>query len=194
MTCVLDGLACSYVDFLFFVKTIYVSPLFWSVDRFLYLFHWLDLISHSTGLQVPSRLQQSFLVWKKRLPQMATPFLCVENPNDLSGMVNSVSFPPVLGQRGGRLRAESCADQRFQATNHSIGKMSQLHSLSRILSHRSASENPRENLKRPRKQRRPWLHAAPERDSDSILSLHTQLYCLESYTNTIEYEPLTPKK
>ena len=150
--------------------------------------------SNSTGLQVPSRLQQSFLVWKKRLPQMATPFLCVENPNDLSGMVNSVSFPPVLGQRGGRLRAESCADQRFQATNHSIGKMSQLHSLSRILSHRSASENPRENLKRPRKQRRPWLHAAPERDSDSILSLHTQLYCLESYTNTIEYEPLTPKK
>ncbi|KAG5239255.1 protein TIC [Salix suchowensis] len=152
----------------------------------------LSFASCSLLSTVPSRLQQSFLVWKKRLPQMATPSLCVENPNDLSGMVNSVSFPPVLGQRGGRLRAESCADQRFQATNHSIGKMSQLHSLSRILSHRSASENPRENLKRPRKQRRPWLHAAPERDSDSILSLHTQLYRLESYTDTIEYEPLPP--
>jgi len=149
----------------------------------------LTWFSHSAGLQVPSRLQQSFLTWKKRLPQKATPSLCVESPNDLSGMVNSVSFPPVLGQKG-RLRAESCADQRIQATNHSIGKMSRLHSLSRILSHPSASVNPRENLKKPRKQRHPWLHAAPERDSDSILSLHTQLYYLESYTNTIKYEPL----
>lgn len=149
----------------------------------------LSFASCSLLSTVPSRLQQSFLTWKKRLPQNATPSLCVESPNDLSGMVDSVSFPPVLGQKG-RLRAESCADQRIQATNHSIGKMSRLHSLSRILSHPSASVNPGENLKKPRKQRHPWLHAAPERDSDSILSLHTQLYYLESYTNTIKYEPL----
>ncbi|KAJ6906574.1 hypothetical protein NC652_024098 [Populus alba x Populus x berolinensis] len=149
----------------------------------------LSLASCSLLSTVPSRLQQSFLTWKKRLPQKATPSLCVESPNDLSGMVNSVSFPPVLGQKG-RLRAERCADQRIQATNHSIGKMSRLHSLSRILSHPSASVNPRENLRKPRKQRHPWLHAAPERDSDSILSLHTQLYYLESYTNTIKYESL----
>ncbi|KAI5592585.1 hypothetical protein POPTR_004G188432v4 [Populus trichocarpa] len=55
---------------------------------------------------VPSRLQQSFLAWKNRLPQKAAPSLCVVSSNDPSGMFNLVSLPPVLGQKG-RLRIES---------------------------------------------------------------------------------------
>ncbi|KAF2300736.1 hypothetical protein GH714_015432 [Hevea brasiliensis] len=138
---------------------------------------------------VPSGLQKSFLAWKNRLPQKSTSSLPAEGPNVLPGEVNSVSFPAIIGQKGS-LKAKSNVNQMFRSRNRSIGKMS-LHSLSRILLCPPASREPEKRLKISRKQSHAWLHAAPERDSDIILSLHTQVYCLESQAETTTCEPLS---
>ncbi|KDP34372.1 hypothetical protein JCGZ_11255 [Jatropha curcas] len=134
----------------------------------------LSFASSSILSSVPCRLQQSFLVWKNRLQQKPTPPLQVESTDVLSGRVSSVTFPTIIGQKGS-LRAKSYVNQRFRPRNYSSGKTSQLHSLSRILSSPSASVNPKKRLKVSRKQSHTWLHAAPETDSDSILSLHSQV-------------------
>lgn len=150
----------------------------------------MDQAFVSAGFQVPSRLQQPFLAWKDRLLQKPTPPLHLDGPNGHSGMVNSVSFPPILGQKGS-LRAKSRTNQKFRARNQPTGKMSELRSLSRIISCPSASVNHKESLRMPRTHSHTWLHTAPERDSDRILSLHTQWCCLESHTNTIKCEPIS---
>ncbi|XP_057989895.1 protein TIC 100 isoform X1 [Hevea brasiliensis] len=149
----------------------------------------LSFASSSLLSAVPSGLQKSFLAWKNRLPQKSTSSLPAEGPNVLPGEVNSVSFPAIIGQKGS-LKAKSNVNQMFRSRNRSIGKMS-LHSLSRILLCPPASREPEKRLKISRKQSHAWLHAAPERDSDIILSLHTQVYCLESQAETTTCEPLS---
>ncbi|XWS28620.1 hypothetical protein CRYUN_Cryun25bG0086300 [Craigia yunnanensis] len=131
---------------------------------------------------VPSTLRQSILSLKQgRLPLKLHPPSSVENSNDLLKTFDSVSFPPVLVHKG-RLRAFKPDHQKFQPQKHSSGQKSQLHSLCKILSCPSATDNTRSSLRRPRKHNHFELHAAPKEYSDSILSLHIPVCYLESYT------------
>ncbi|XP_065865825.1 protein TIC 100 [Euphorbia lathyris] len=145
----------------------------------------MSLASHSLLSVVPSRLQLPFSGWKNRLPKKPSPTLPAEFPEDISVSVSSVSFPTITGRRG-NLRARSHTYPKFQSSNRSVGK---LHSLSQILSYPD-SVTPKKRQKMPRKQIHAWLHAAPERDSDSILSLHSQVNYLESHFEKAKSEPL----
>lgn len=124
-------------------------------------------------LQVPSRLQESFLSWKeRRSPPQTTPSSCNEDSSCDLHMIGSVSFfrlPP----QNVSLRAA-----RQGLGRHSRRRTSQLHSLSRVL-----CVNSQTNLKEQRPRSQNWLHAAPERDSDKILSLHIPVFCTEICTN-----------
>jgi hypothetical protein len=129
-------------------------------------------------------LQQSFLSWKEaRSMQRAAPPTCVEGPSGRLRTVDSVSFPPVFSSKG-RLKAGQTLG-KVQVRSHSSGRLSQLRSLSRILSHSSASGNSKTSLAEPRSSSSCWLHRAPVRDSDRILSLQTPMHYLEPYRETI---------
>ncbi|ESW22100.1 hypothetical protein PHAVU_005G127300 [Phaseolus vulgaris] len=120
---------------------------------------------------VPSKLQQSFSFWnmgRSKLESGPPPSI------DRSKMktVCSVSFRSLTSQKGslktvGKLKARSSLR----------GKILEVHSQTR--SHLSSSANSISNLQRPRSSSDVWLHAAPERDLDSILSLHSSLYNFE---------------
>ncbi|XP_017983535.1 PREDICTED: protein TIC 100 [Theobroma cacao] len=144
----------------------------------------LSFASSSLVSAVPSMLQQSILSLKQcRLPLKPHPPSSVENPNDLLKTIDSVSFPPVLPHKGS-LRAFNQAHQKVQPQKCSNGRMSQLHSLCKILKCPSATANTRSNPKKPRKHNSFGPRAALEECSDSILSLHIPVYYLESYTDT----------
>ncbi|KAK1587939.1 hypothetical protein Q3G72_018418 [Acer saccharum] len=149
----------------------------------------LSFASCSLVSSVPSRLQQSFVSWKQRRSPLkpATSCIEVEDPKHHSVTVNSVSFPIVVNQKG-RLRAIIQTQQKFQKRNHSNGKISQFHSLSRTLSCHSASVSPNRVLKASRSHNQNWLHEAHECDLDSILSLQTPVCYLKSYKDTIGIE------
>ncbi|XP_050235113.1 protein TIC 100 isoform X2 [Mercurialis annua] len=122
---------------------------------------------------IPSGIQRSFSAWKNRLPQK--PYL------DLPA---EVSFPTRIGQKGS-LRAKGCTNEKLGLSHYSNGNVSQLRSLSRILSNSSAYENPKRRLKMPlRQENRIWLHTAPVGDLDKLLSLHSQVCSSESHTET----------
>ncbi|GAV61792.1 MORN domain-containing protein, partial [Cephalotus follicularis] len=141
----------------------------------------LSFLSRSLILAVPSGLQQSFTLWKAgRQPSEPPPPSCADRSSPILETVSSVSFP--LGfSRKARVRAMSQALPKFRAQNNSHRRSSQLHSISRILSS-SASVDPQRCLKQPRAQGGFWLHAAPEGESDSILSLHSTVLYLDSCT------------
>lgn len=142
-------------------------------------------------LQVPLMLQRSFLAWKKgRTGLRAASPLGVEAPSGLPETVNSVSFPPFLGSRG-RLRAVVEDGGKVQVQSHSNVRLSQLHSLSQILSRSSGSVKSKRSLTEARRMSNGWLHKAPVRDFDSILSLHTPEHYLEPYRKTICGEPMS---
>ncbi|KAJ8768183.1 hypothetical protein K2173_021123 [Erythroxylum novogranatense] len=138
---------------------------------------------------IPSRLQQSILAWKEnQLPKKPTHSLDLEGLCGVS-RTKSVNFRPIHGQKG-RLRASFGENERLGARSHSCRKTSQLHSLSRTLCP-SACVKPNPRLIRPRTPSQTWLHAAPERDSDNVLSLHSQLSIFESYSCSVSSEPVS---
>ncbi|KAG6692220.1 hypothetical protein I3842_10G103700 [Carya illinoinensis] len=151
----------------------------------------LSFASSSLISGVPLMLQRSFLAWKKgRTGLRAASPLGVEAPSGLPETVNSVSFPPFLGSRG-RLRAVVEDGGKVQVQSHSNVRLSQLHSLSQILSRSSGSVKSKRSLTEARRMSNGWLHKAPVRDFDSILSLHTPEHYLEPYRKTICGEPMS---
>ncbi|MBA0847700.1 hypothetical protein Goshw_021683, partial [Gossypium schwendimanii] len=130
---------------------------------------------------VPSTLRESILALKQRgLPLKSHPPSSVESASDPLKIIDSVSFPLVLGHKG-RLRAFKQDHQKFQPQNQSRGKKSQLHSLCKILS--CPSTTTRSRVRRPGNLNRSELHVAPKKYSD-ILSLHIPVCYLESYPDT----------
>ncbi|KAH9660129.1 protein TIC100 [Citrus sinensis] len=149
----------------------------------------LSFASCSLVSLIPSRLQQSFLSWKRgRLPlKQTTP--CVGDWKDDLVHVDSVSFPLVLSEKRS-LTAKMQTHRNFQTRNHANQRTSQLHSLSRILTRPSASVSPKQVLlKAARPHSESQLLVTPECEFDNILSLHTPMCYLESYTDTIGIEP-----
>ncbi|XP_021899087.1 protein TIC 100 [Carica papaya] len=145
----------------------------------------LSFASCSLISLVPSRLQESFLSRRQiRLPGKETCVSHIQVSNNLWKPVDSVSYRPMLGQRRS-LKTTRQVQKRVQVKNCPNRRKSQIHSLSRILSHSSAPiSSPKRNSKSPRTENDCWLHAAPEFDLDRILSLHTPTHYLESYTDT----------
>lgn len=139
---------------------------------------------------VPSRLQQSFLAWKnsRAIPKTATSS-CHEASCGILKAVDSVSFPPVVGPKV-NLKAIKQRCLNFQAKISSTRRLSQLRPSSQISTHHSASMNIRISPREMRLRNNSWLHPAPERESDSILSLHTPWYHLKPNEETIRGEPL----
>ncbi|XP_031275715.1 protein TIC 100-like isoform X1 [Pistacia vera] len=137
----------------------------------------LSFASRSLVSSVPSRLQQSFLLWKegRLLPKPTTP--CIQDHKYHPVPVDTVHFPSVLSHKGS-LKAMIQAHQKFQPRNRSNGR-SHLH---------SASVGPKRVVKAARAHTHSWLHAAPDLDVDQILSLHTPIYFFKSYTDTTSIE------
>ncbi|PPS02921.1 hypothetical protein GOBAR_AA17740 [Gossypium barbadense] len=129
----------------------------------------LSFASCSLVSAVPSTLRESILALKqRRLPLKSHPPSSVESASDPLKIIDSVSFPFVLGHKG-RLRAFKQDHHKFQPENQSSGKKSQLHSLCKILS--CPSTTTRSRVRRLGNLNRSELHAAPKKYSD-ILSLH----------------------
>ncbi|BBH05088.1 Membrane Occupation and Recognition Nexus repeat-containing protein, partial [Prunus dulcis] len=133
----------------------------------------LAFASSSFVSGVPSRLQQSFLSWKDSRPMpKAAISSCSEASSSLLKAVDSVIFPPVVGPKV-NLKATRQRHFNFQAKTSSNGRLCRLRPISQICSPHSASMNTRISPKESRSRNHRWPHAAPERESDSILSLHT---------------------
>ncbi|GLT82065.1 hypothetical protein SLE2022_004780 [Rubroshorea leprosula] len=136
----------------------------------------LSFASFSLVSAVPSRLQQSILSFKRgRLPLHSAPSPCVENSNGSSKAIDSVSFPPLSGQKGCSrvIRQEY---QKFQPRNRNCSSISQLNrSLCKTLSCPSASSSAKRCLKAQRTDMHGRLHAPPNEDLDTILCLHMPL-------------------
>lgn len=90
--------------------------------------------------------------------------------------VDSVSFPPMIGQKC-RLKAAAKTHEKVNAS------MSQTRSCSVFSKNLRSGE-----LKERRVSGDVWLHAAPERDLDNILSLHS----ISSMYNFGNIESLIP--
>ena len=134
--------------------------------------------------QVPCKLQQSFSFWSKgrSKPELVPP-LRNDHINNVK-KVDSVSFRPVIGQKGS-LKAVGRAHWRVTARSCSGGKFLEVRTLSNTRSRLLASANSKSNLKEPRASGVMWLHVAPERDLDSILSLHSSMYNFEEHRGTV---------
>lgn len=152
----------------------------------------LAFASSSFVSGVPSRLQQSFLSWKNSRPMpKAAISSCSEASSSLLKAVDSVIFPPVVGPKV-NLKATRQRHFNFQAKTSSNGRLCQLRPISQICSTHSASMNTRISPKESRSRNHRWPHAAPEKESDSILSFHTPVYYFEPHEETIHGEPLSP--
>ncbi|KAK7324886.1 hypothetical protein VNO77_28792 [Canavalia gladiata] len=144
----------------------------------------LAFASGSLISAVPSKLQLSFSFWNKGGSKLeSVPPPCIDRFSNVK-TVDSVSFRPLTGQKGS-LKAVGRTHGKIKARSYLGGKFLGVHSLSRCRSHFLASANSRSNLKEPRVSSDMWLHAAPERDLDSILSLHSSLYNFEEHRETV---------
>ncbi|KAL6204948.1 hypothetical protein ACLB2K_022214 [Fragaria x ananassa] len=150
----------------------------------------LAFASSSLVSGVPSKLQQSFLAWKdsKAIPKTATSLRNEASCCNLK-TVDLVSFPPMLVPKV-NLKARKQRHLNIQAKISSNRRLSQLQPLSQISSHHSASMNTRISPGEMRLKNNSWLHASPERESDSILSLHTPWYLLEPTVEAKRGEPI----
>ncbi|RDX60764.1 Protein TIC 100, partial [Mucuna pruriens] len=138
----------------------------------------LAFASSSLISAVPSKLQQSFSFWNKgRSKSESVPPPCIDRLGKMK-TVDSVSFRPVTGQKG-RLKAVGITHGKVKAKSSLAGKFLRVPFQTR--SYLLASANSRSNLKEPRVNCDMWLHAAPGRDLDSILSLHSSLYNFEQH-------------
>ncbi|XP_061345393.1 protein TIC 100 [Gastrolobium bilobum] len=134
----------------------------------------LAFASSSLIYAVPNKLQQSFSFWNKggQKPELVPP-LCVDRVSNVKS-VDSVSFRPLIGLKGS-LKAVGKTQWRVKAIS----------SLSQTRSRLLASPNSKSNLKEPGVSGDVWLHAAPERDLDSILSLHSSMYNYKEHRGTL---------
>jgi len=132
--------------------------------------------------QVPSKLQQSFSFWNMGRSKLESgPLPNIDRSSNMK-TVCSVSFRPVISQKGS-LKTVGKTRGKVKARSSLRGKFLEVQSQTR--SHLLASANSRSNLRRPRSSSDMWLHAAPERDLDSILSLHSSLYNFEQRRETV---------
>lgn len=119
--------------------------------------------------QVPSKLQQSFTFWNKVGPK---PALVPPQRIDRTSEVASVSFPLVTGQKG-RLNATGKTKEKVEARSYLGGKFLEVSSMSKTQSCYMASASSKSNSKEQRRSGNAWLHSAPERDLDMVLSLNS---------------------
>ncbi|KAF7805677.1 protein TIC 100 [Senna tora] len=135
----------------------------------------LSFASSSLVSGVPFKLQNPFSLLKKdkSKSELVAP-LRIDSFSDLK----TVHFRQVIGQKGS-LKAVGQIQGRVKARSHSNGKSFQVCSLSRAQCRSLGSTNSKSILKEARTKGDIWLHAAPDRDLDSILSLHTPLYNLK---------------
>ncbi|KAK7402078.1 hypothetical protein VNO78_14057 [Psophocarpus tetragonolobus] len=141
----------------------------------------LTFASCSLISAVPFKLQQSFSFWNKgRSKVESVPPPCIDRFCNMK-TVDSVSFQPVTGL--GSLKAVGKTHGKVKARSSLGGKFLGVHSQTR--SHLLASENSKSSLKESRVSRAMWLHAAPERDLDRILSLHSPLYNFEQHREIV---------
>ncbi|CAL1367061.1 unnamed protein product [Linum trigynum] len=142
---------------------------------------------------VPSRLQNTFVGRSDRKLQVQPRNPCSHSREPSSRPSKMVRFPLVLGEKA-KLRAnKKPASEKFGSRNRSMRTASsQLLSLSRILSRNSppATEEGTSSKMQRGEQRHSWLHAAPETDSDCILSIHTRFSFPESYSTTVATSPV----
>ncbi|KAI5412380.1 protein TIC 100 [Lathyrus oleraceus] len=129
----------------------------------------LAFASSSLISAVPSKLQQSFTFWNKVGPK---PALVPLQRIDRTSEVASVSFPLVTGQKG-RLNATGKTKEKVEARSYLGGKFLEVSSMSKTRSCYMASASSKSNSKEQRRSGNAWLHSAPERDLDSILSLNS---------------------
>lgn len=142
-------------------------------------------------MQVPSRLQQAFLSWKKSRAMLNT---AIPSCNDASSCpsADSVSFPPVVGPKV-NLKATSQRQLNFEAKISSNGRLSRMRPISHLRSSPSTSMDTRTSSKEMRSRNRGWPHVAQGREPYSVLSLHTPVHCLNPYEETMHGElPLSP--
>ncbi|CAJ1955801.1 unnamed protein product [Sphenostylis stenocarpa] len=141
----------------------------------------LAFASSSLISAVPSKLQQSFsFLNKRRSKPESAPLTNIDRGSNMK--VHSISFRPLTSQKGG-FKAVGKTHGKVKATSSVRGKFLEVHSQTR--SHLLASANSRSSLKGPRGSSDMWLHAAPERDLDSILSLHSSLYNFEQRRDSV---------
>jgi hypothetical protein len=136
------------------------------------------------AFQVPSKLQQSFPFWNKvgSKPGLV-PAQHIDHISDVK-TAGSVSFPPVIGQKG-RLKAVGKAHEKVESRSYSGGRFLEASSMSQT---RPCYTTSKSNSKERRMSGNMWLHAAPERDLDNILSLHSASSMYNFYPN-IQREP-----
>lgn len=144
--------------------------------------------------QVPSKLQQSFSFWNMGRSKLEScPLPSIDRSSNMK-TVCSVSFRPVTSQNG-RLKTVGKSHGKVKEISSLRGKFLEVHS--QTGSHSWASSNSISNLQRQRSSSDRWLHAAPERDLDSILSLHSSLYNFEERRETVWWSysvPFFPNK
>lgn len=92
----------------------------------------------------------------------------------------------MISQKGS-LKAVGQTHEKVEARSYSGGKFLDVLTLSQNRSRFLASAKSRINLKAPRVRGGDvWLNVAPERDLDSILSLHSSIYNFEEHRETIQ--------
>lgn len=116
-------------------------------------------------------------------------FPVVEDPNRYLETVTSVHFPSAKHCDQGRLRSITQAHKKSQSRILPDRRVSELRSLSRILSGISPSISPKCATNESKANNQNWLHEVPKCDFDTIFSLQTPLGVSESFTDTIVVEP-----
>lgn len=134
--------------------------------------------------QVPSKLQQSFTFWNKvgSKSGLVVPAQRIDRTSDVK-TVASVSFPPLTGQKG-RLKATGKTHEKVEARSYLGGKFLEVSSMSQTRSCYMASASSKSNSKEQRRNGGAWLHSAPKRDLDSVLSLNSISSVNNFYPNT----------
>ncbi|KAK7272204.1 hypothetical protein RJT34_28668 [Clitoria ternatea] len=132
---------------------------------------------------VPSKLQQSFLFWNRGRSKLeSVPPPCIDYFRNMK-TVDLVSFRRVTCQMGGLKAVGTHGKAKARSSLH--GKFLEVRSLSQTRLRLLDSANSKCYLKEPRGGSDMWLHAAPESDLDSILSLHSSLYNFEEHRENI---------
>ncbi|KAK4255203.1 hypothetical protein QN277_008228 [Acacia crassicarpa] len=144
---------------------------------------------------VPFRMQSPFSLLKKgKSKSQSVPPLSIDGFSNVRTF-DSVSFRPVIGQKR-RLKAIGQTLGRINVKSHSDKKCFKVRSSSRTQCHSLDSSGFRNKLEEPRTNSAMWLHTAPERDLDSVLSLHTPAHNLKHIEKQCigERDSLDPNK
>ncbi|XP_028776973.1 protein TIC 100, partial [Neltuma alba] len=138
----------------------------------------LFFASNSLVSGVPFRMQSPFFLLKKgKSKSQSTPPLSADDFSNVRTF-DSVSFRPVIGQKRS-LKAIGQTLGRVKVKSHSDRKCFKVRSLSRTPCHSPDSSSFRNKLEETGTRRGMWLHTAPGRDLDSVLSLHTPVHSLK---------------